>query len=137
MDVGRILKKIIERENITLIQLEERSEFTQARLSQYIHGHRTPRIDTFARILEVMVYELLVVNADGKMLRFHNFGVVVDYIMRKEDLKITKLATISGTDNSGLRRYIRGEVNPTMLVADKILVSVNYAFKVAKKRSVE
>lgn len=48
-------------------------------------------------------------------------------------MPISHLASLSDTDDSQLRRYMRGEVQPTMCVANRVLDSVGYSFKVRKK----
>ena len=133
MDVGITLKKLIAIEGVTITQLGERSGIAASRVSLYARNLQIPRIKILIRKLDSLGYEILVMNDEGKLLRCSGFGSVVKYIIYHKNMPISHLASLSDTDDSQLRRYMRGEVQPTMCVANRVLDSVGYNFKVRKK----
>ena len=132
MDVGRIISMLLEREGITGTRLSEISGVAQNMISDYKRNVKNPRFRTFVKIINAIGYELLVKDARGKLLRCNDFGVIVEYILIHEELTFSKLEALSGVNDSHMRQYTRKMAQPTMCVADRILASVEYQFKIRK-----
>lgn len=134
MDVGHIISILLEREAMTGTQLSEISGVAQNMISDYKRNATNPRFASFVKIVNAIGYEVLMKDVRGKIVRCYDFGTIVEYILAYEQLKYSELSIIANVNENYLRRYVRGISQPTMCVADRIVTSVGYQFKLRKKK---